>query len=86
MDIHRLDTPKGKWFEDLDVGEVFISYVAGRENFVFMKIDEVFDNADNVEEVCNAVYLDDGDLAFFNNDDEVVPMVAELNVRVKTMA
>lgn len=85
MDIHKLGTPQSKWFEDLDVGEVFSSYVVGHEGFVFMKIDEVFDNPDKVKMVYNAVYLNDGDLAFFNNDDEVIPMVAELNVRVKTV-
>lgn len=85
MDIHRLDTPQTKWFEDLNTGDVFMSNAAGRENFVFMKIDEVFDNTDRVESVCNAVYLNDGDLAFFSNDDEVIPMAAELNIRIKTM-
>ncbi len=84
MNICVADTPTYVSFDSLDIGDVFTTKKPGRENFVFMKICSITDCTGGVEDELNAVYLDDGDIAYFNEEDLVLPMQADLTVRVKT--
>lgn len=60
-------------FADLTPGDVF-EYIPG--GTCFMKIEEV----EKEHSVFNAIYLRDGELEYFNQDDKVTPLVVQLHI------
>lgn len=65
---------KYKWFEDLFTGDVFTF-----EDKIFMKIERI-EFGDDENDFYNVVSVRDGALRKFDNNDSVIPLVAQLHI------
>jgi hypothetical protein len=81
MKVEDLRTKKHDLeFSDLAVGSVFKKAVPYGEDWTFMKISNVSESGDDdcEKEEYNAVCLDDGDLCWFDWDEEVIKVEAKV--------
>ena len=65
MKIEGINVTEVIAFEDLPIGAIFANGVGN----VFMKIKEI---SDAEEGIINALFMDSGEFAYFNDEDEYV--------------
>ena len=82
MIINDEVTPVFHWFEDLKEGAVFISEAHVYKGEAFIKVPAAKTD-DEVSEEFNAIYLNDGNVTWFYNDDPVMEVHAELTISPK---
>lgn len=84
MKIENYAIPVLYKFQDLKEGDIFIDHDDFNKSRVFMKVPESSLNSleDSGNEF-NAVCLNDGDIYFFRNHDEVEVMEASLTIKPK---
>lgn len=63
-------------FDDIEIGECF---KLPKGTFHYLKINPVYGNDDEV--LCNAVFLEDGEITSFNDNQEVTPVEAEITIK-----
>ena len=63
------NTLDAQQFEQLKIGDVFITY---DDNQIYMKTDEAFEYPDDRDHYFNAVYLENGSLVKINEWEKVI--------------
>ena len=75
MKINKHTKPRTVKFVDINIGDVLYY-----RDHVYMKTEQCYDDSELENPKANSVHLESGYFANFEDDDQVIPVAAELTI------